>query len=544
MNGIDYAIVGLYMVTMVGLGFYFKRSKGSSDYFLGGKGFGWFTLCLSVMATQLSVISFVSAPAFVGLRPGGGMQWLTFEFGVPLAMMILIATLAPSLFRSGVVSVYSYLEKRFGRSSRLLLSSVFLISRSLGTSIGIYAVTLILSSILALPFWQTIFIVAGITVVYSLEGGMKAIVYSEVVQMIIKFLGIVIIAVFALHFVGGWDAFTQHLDRNRLPVIRFSNTGFDGTEYGFWPMLLGGIFLYCSYYGVDQTQAQRILSARDEGTVKKLLLFNGLFRFPITLSYCFAGLLLGTFYTLNAGFASLIPKAKPDLMVPVFLTHYLPHGVIGVIVVSILAAAMSSFSSTLNSLSAVTMEDFISKREGFDAARYVKQSKIIAMLWGVVIIVLAFFVGNIATTVIEAINKIGSLFYGPILMMFVIGFYFRKIPAFSANIGVVSGVVTNLLLWILYTKEVFWFWWNVTGAAVTLLVALLLTHGFGFRRVVVEANNNSAQAREFSLELENEPTQARDIDAAPVKVFTLQSAVLLAFFALIFIFCLLLPKLL
>src|SRR5215204_3361900 len=202
MNGLDYGIVVLYIIVMVALGFYFKKSKGGKDYFLGGKSFGWFTLCLSVMATRLSVISFVSAPAFVGLRPGGGMQWLTFEFGVPLAMMILVATLAPSLFRSGVVSVYSYLEARFGHSSRLLLSSVFLISRTLGTSIGIYAVTLILSSILSLPFWQTIIIVAGITVLYSLEGGMKAIVYSEVVQMIIKFLGIIIIMFYALHYVG------------------------------------------------------------------------------------------------------------------------------------------------------------------------------------------------------------------------------------------------------------------------------------------------------------------------------------------------------
>jgi len=522
MNGIDYGIVGLYLVIMVGLGFYFKKSKGSKDYFLGNKQFGWFSLCLSVMATQLSVISFVSAPAFVGLRPGGGMQWLTFEFGVPLAMAILIATLAPSLFRSGVVSIYSYLEKRFGTSSRLLLSSVFLISRSFGTSIGMYAVTLILSSILGLVFWQTIIIVAGITVLYSFEGGMKAIVYSEVIQMIIKFLGILIIMGFALYHVGGWDSFTQNLDRERLDVINFSNSGFDGTEYGFWPMLLGGIFLYISYYGVDQTQAQRILSAKDESTVKKLLLFNGLFRFPITLSYCFAGLLLGTFYKLNADFASMIPIDKPDLMVPVFLTNYLPHGVIGVIVVSILAAAMSSFSSTLNSLSAVTMEDFVSKRKRFEPSRYVVYSKLAAAGWGIVIIALAFYVGDIAKTVIEAINKVGSLFYGPIVTIFIIGFYFRKIPAFSANAGVISGVVVNFLLWIFYSQQVFWFWWNIIGAVVAFFVACLLTYVFGIRK--------------------EDPGVAAV--TAPVRFFTWETAILLAFFILIFIFCLMLPKLL
>lgn len=519
MNSVDYIIVIAYLVIMVALGFLFKKNNSGKDYFLGNKQFGWFTLCLSVMATQLSVISFVSAPAFVGLRPGGGMQWLTFEFGVPIAMAILIATIAPSLFRSGVVSVYTFLEKRFGTSSRLLLSSVFLLSRTLGTSIGIYAVTLILSSVLGLQFWQTILIVAGITVIYSFEGGMKAIVYSEVAQMIIKFLGIIIIMFFALHLVGGWNSFLQHVDRSRLQVIKFSNTGFDGKEFGFLPMLFGGIFLYCSYYGVDQTQAQRILSSKDEKTVTKLLLFNGLLRFPVTLCYCLGGLFLGTFYATNSGFAALIPQNKPDLMVPVFLTHYLPHGVIGIIVVSLLAAAMSSFSSTINSLSAVAIEDFISRRKNFDASKYVRYSKLTAIMWGVLIIILAFFVGDIATTVIEAINKVGSLFYGSILAMFIIGFYFRKIPAISANAGVICGVVTNLILW-LFFKNIFWFWWNVSGAAVTFLVSVFFTYALNFKQTI-----------------------APDISPyVKPQFFTKQTAILLFFFILIFCFSLLFPK--
>ena len=520
MNGIDYAIVAFYLVTMVALGFLFKKNKSGKDYFLGNKQFGWFSLCLSVMATQLSVISFVSAPAFVGLRPGGGMQWLTFEFGVPMAMAILIATIAPSLFRSGVVSIYTFLEKRFGKSSRLLLSSVFLISRSLGTSIGFYAVTLILSSILNLLFWQTILIVAGITVLYSFEGGMKAIVYSEVAQMIIKFLGIIIIMFFALHLVGGWDSFIQNVDRSRLQVVRFSDLGFDGKEYGFWPMLLGGIFLYCSYYGVDQTQAQRILSAKDEGTVKKLLLFNGLLRFPVTLCYCLGGLFLGTFYLTNSSFASMVPLNKPDLMVPVFITNYLPHGVIGVIVVSLLAAAMSSFSSTLNSLSAVTMEDFIARRKNFNPDKYVGLSKLTSLLWGVLIIILAFFVDDIAVTVIEAINKVGSLFYGAVLAMFVIGFYTRKISATSINAGLICGVLVNVILW-LFFKNIFWFWWNVIGALVTLLVSLFFTYVLNFRQKT-ESEINVGVRPEF---------------------FTKETAILLFFFILIFVFCLLFPKL-
>src|SRR4051812_15420996 len=158
MNTVDYSIVVVYLALMVWLGMRFKKNQASTDYFLGGRQFGWFALCMSTMATQLSAISFVSAPAFVGLRKGGGMQWLTFEFGVPLAMIVIMVLLGPMLHRSGVVSVYAFLERRFGVTSRVLLSGLFVLSRGFGAGVQIYAVGLILSSILEVPFWQTIVI--------------------------------------------------------------------------------------------------------------------------------------------------------------------------------------------------------------------------------------------------------------------------------------------------------------------------------------------------------------------------------------------------
>ena len=302
MNFLDYTLVVLYFGTMIWLGMRFKKNAAATDYFLGGRSFGWFPLGMSTMATQLSAVSFVSAPAFVGLRAGGGMQWLTFEFGVPLAMIVLMGVLAPRLHRSGVVSVYSFLEKRFGRGSRLLLSALFIVSRALGTGVTIYVIALVLASILRLAFWQTMLALGGVTIIYSLKGGLRAIVYSEVAQMIIKVLGIFVIMLTALHYMGGPAQFLQHLDRSRLQVVDFGNWGFDGREYGFWPMLLGGLFLYTAYYGTDQTQAQRILAARDAGTVKRLLMFNGLLRFPVTLAYCFGGALLGTLVTRSRDF--------------------------------------------------------------------------------------------------------------------------------------------------------------------------------------------------------------------------------------------------
>ncbi len=476
MNWIDYALVVLYLVGMVALGRMFTKNQEGGDYFLGGRKFGWFSLCMSAMATQLSVISFVSAPAFVGLREGGGMKWLTFEFGVPIAMIIVMTIVGPALYKSKVVSIYSFLEKRFNRTTRLLLSVAFMFSRSFATAVTVYAVSIILASLLHLTFTQTILIVGLTTVLYSLEGGMKAVVYSEVIQMIIKVLGIVMIVFYGLHYLGGWDVFVQHVDRSRLTAVDFTNWGFDGKEYGFWPMLFGGVFLYVSYYGTDQIQAQRILSAKDLGTVRKVLLYNGLLRFPITFMYCFGGLVLGTLVMQNDSFRSLIPVVdgvmKTDLMVPVFIEHYLPHGVIGIIVVAIIAAAMSAYSSTLNSLSAVTMEEMIKPNKALTDQQYLYWSKGVASVWGMVTLLLAFYVGDIAKTVIEAINKIGSVFYGPILGVFLLAILTKSAKAKAVNIALILGVSLNVYLW-RAQPQIFWFWWNFIGLIFTFTAGWL-----------------------------------------------------------------------
>ena len=482
MNAADYTLVAAYFAAMLWFGLRFKKSRGGTDYFLGGRSFGWFPLGMSAMATQLSVISFVSAPAFVGLRNGGGMKWLTFEFGVPLAMIVVMSFIGPALLRSGVVSIYALLEQRFNSTSRLLLGCVFLLSRGFATSVTVYAVCLILSAILHLSFWTTMLVLGSITVVYSLEGGMKAIVYSEVAQMFIKCFGILAIIVCGLRHIGGWNNFLAHVDRDRLQAVNFGNYGFDGGEFGFWPMLLGGVFLYCSYYGTDQMQAQRILSARDEPTMRRLLFFNGLLRFPVTLAYCCGGLILGAFARSDATFAAKIPADKPDLMVPIFITDYLPHGVIGVLVVAIIAAGMSAFSSALNSLSAVTMEDVVARLTAAPKEHYVVWSKAIALAWGVTTMLLASFVGKMATTAIESINKVGSLFYGPILGMFLLALFPRRIKAHAANIGLVLGVTANLVLWLGF-KNIFWFWWNAIGGLTTIGCGVLLSF-FGAQRAV------------------------------------------------------------
>lgn len=477
MNYLDYIVIAVYLIGLLYMGYYLKGQSSKDDYFLGGRSLGWKPLTLSIMATQLSAISFVSAPAFVGLREGGGLIWLSYELAVPLAMLFLLATILPMLHRSGVISVYDYLERRYSRSSRLLLSLLFQLSRSFATGIMVYAVSIILQGTIGFEFWQSIVFIGVITIVYSLQGGMKAVVYGDAIQMVIIILGTITCLFFGLHYIGGFDNFLTLVDPERLQAINFESTGFDGQGFGVWPMVFGGIVLYASYYGCDQSEAQRSLSAKNTGDLKKMIMSASLARFPITLLYCTSGLVIGTFALSTPEFLSKIPAENPDWMMPIFIVNYLPNGVIGILLVAILAAAMSSLSSAINSLSAVSVEDYCRyTNKELTNEQYLTYARYAGAFWGTVTLVTSFFAGDIAPTVIEAINKVGSLFYGPILACFFLGFIDKRVSSIHINIGLITGVLINLCLW-LFAKDLFWFWWNAIGfigAVLTSYLALLV----------------------------------------------------------------------
>jgi SSS family transporter len=493
MNMLDYTIIVAYLIGLLLMGYVLKQQNSKSDYFLGGRTMGWKPLSLSIMATQLSAVSFISAPAFVGLREGGGLIWLSYELALPLAMLFLLFTLLPFLHKSGVISVYDYLERRFDRSSRLIISAVFQFSRAFATGIMVYAISVILQGTLGIAHWQSVLLIGGITIIYSLQGGMKAVVYGDAAQMVLIILGTIACLGFGLHALGGIDVLFDNVDTKRLQTLNFDSHGFDGEGFGFLPMLFGGLVLYASYYGCDQSEAQRSLAAKNTSDLRKMILMASLLRFPITLIYCTAGLVIGTLVAMTPELRAQIPANNPDWMIPIFILNYLPNGLIGLLLVAIFAAAMSSVSSAINSLSAVSIEDYCRyTKQTLPESKYLRLAKYAGFFWGLVTLALSFLAGNIAPTIIEAINKIGSIFYGPILACFLLAFWAKKVQAKHINPALIIGVLSNILLSI-FATHLFWFWWNVSGLLITCISALLFS-SLDNRATSTELDSNRSES--------------------------------------------------
>lgn len=474
MSWIDYTIIASYLGLLLAMSWYFKAHATGKDFFLGGRQLPWQALSLSVMATQLSAVSFISAPAFVGIREGGGLIWLSYELALPMAIVLLLWRLLPTLHRSGVVSIYDFLEQRFDTSTRVVISLVFQISRSFATAIMIYAMSLILQATMGIEAWISIVIIGVTTLFYSAIGGMKAVVFGDAAQMVLIVVGAAICMFFAVSALGGFQAAINAVDPERFNAINVTGVGASSNDFGLLPMIFGGLILYASYYGCDQSEAQRSLSSKSITDLKKVLLSVAFMRFPITILYCFAGLFIGALVMQTPSLQAQIPSESPDWMMPVFMLNYLPSGILGILVVAIMAAAMSSLSSAINSLSAVSLEDIYRfKNEKPEPKKYIAQARITGVFWGLVTLLLSLFAGDIAPTVIEAINKIGSVFYGPILAVFLLAMHARSANAIIVNIALILGVGTNVFLWLSHSP-IFWFWWNLIGFSITVVSALLL----------------------------------------------------------------------
>lgn len=478
----DWLIIALYCAALLAMAYWLSRRQfDREDYYVGGRDVGPVPVGLSIMATQCSTNSILGAPAFVAFAAGGGLVWLQYELAVPLAMIVIMLFMMPVFRHFQLISVYAYLERRFDITTRLVLSGLFMFVRAFATAVTVYSVAIVIDLITGLGFVGAVLILGVFTVIYDVLGGIRGVIYSDVIQLLVLVVMLVIVLVSLVGAAGGLDAMWKAFAPDRRVTLDFTSHGLgDGETFGFWPMLLGGLFLYVSYYGCDQSQVQRQLSSRNIDGTNSALFINGLFRFPLVLLYCMVGVGIAVYATNTPAFVESLPakSGSPEynLAVPLYMINALPVGLVGLSLVALFAAAMSSLDSVLNSLSATTMEDYVRRfhRGEWTAGRELVISRSLTAAWGVVTVVMAFYVGDIASTVLEAINKIGSLANGPILGVFALGLLTRRVGGVHAVAGMLAGIACNGLCW-LYLPEVSWLWWNVFGFAITFLLAVVLS---------------------------------------------------------------------
>lgn len=474
---LDWLVIAFYLVFLMAMAVWLSRSQDSrEDYYVGGRKIGAWPVAISVMATQCSTNSILGAPAFVAFAAGGGLVWLQYELALPLAMIGLILFVMPIFRHLQLVSVYAYLERRFDVKTRLTLSGLFLFVRAFATAVTVYSIAIVIDLITGLGFFWSVLLLGGFTVVYDVFGGIRGVIYSDVLQLVILVAVLLLVLFMLSSDSGGLMNMIASLDEDRRQTLDFSHHGLgDGQTFAFWPMLIGGFFLYMSYYGCDQSQVQRTMSTKNIDTTNNALLINGILRFPLVMLYCLVGVGIAVFATNHIEFVDALPQTKGapeyNLAVPLYMINELPTGMVGLAIVALFAAAMSSLDSVINSLSATTMEDFVRRfhRGEWTPHRELVISRWLTVFWGLITLTMAFFVGDIAPTVLEAINKIGSLANGSILGVFAIGFLTRSVSGTSAIVGLLTGILLNGACW-LWLENVSWLWWNLFGFAVTFFV--------------------------------------------------------------------------
>lgn len=471
--GIDLAIVAGYALLTLGIGVLAGRSQRTEeDYYVGGRRVSSGAIACSMLATQVSAVSLVGAPAFIAVREGGGLTWLQYELAVPLAMIAIAALILPALVRARVVTIYEYVGRRFGPLARSALAAVFVLARGLATGVSLYATAVVLAPTIGLGVAESMVLVALVAIIYTTVGGIRADIYSDVAQLVVLVLGTAAVAAVLVRLLGGWPATFGSVDAARLEALDVAHHGLgDGRTFSLWPMLIGGLFLYVSYYGCDQSQTQRLLAADGLVSARRALLLNGVFRLPLALGYCLVGLLLAEWLGRGSPEARAIAdaaRAKPDLLFPSFLSVHVPEGLRGLIVAGLLAAAMSSLDSAFNAMSAVTLRDLL-RRDPESGG--IGLARALTVGWGVLTTAAGLGFARSSETVIEVINRVGSMFYGPILALFLLGTLAPRVGERGAVAGLLAGIAANGLLSAFFPR-VSWLWWNPAGCLVAVAVGL------------------------------------------------------------------------
>lgn len=555
MQTLDWIILIGTLLAIVVYGTYQTRgSKNVQDYLKGGNTTPWWTIGLSVMATQASAITFLSTP---GQAFHSGMGFVQFYFGLPIAMIVICMVFIPLYHRLKVYTAYEFLENRFDKKTRTLTAILFLIQRGLAAGITIFAPAIILSAVLGWNLLLLNIIIGVLVIIYTVSGGTKAVNVTQKHQMVVIFTGMIVAFFIIINQLPDDITFTKALDiagaSGKMDVLNFS---FDlNNRYTVWSGLIGGTFLMLSYFGTDQSQVQRYLSGKSVKEMQLGLLFNGLLKVPMQFFILLVGVMVFVFYQFNESPINFNPTAtevvlnseysqdyqtlqkqqnelfaekqqaifnyvnernsvssetiseynsKSDLLRSEaqkliekagesknlkvesndkdyvfihFILNNLPKGLIGLLLAVILSAAMSSTASELNALASTTTIDLYKQRVGEKSEdNMVKASKGFTLLWGILAIGVAC-VANLAENLIQLVNIIGSIFYGNVLGIFLLAFFFKSI---KANAVFVAALITQVLVIGLYFLDEFeiinlpFLWLNFIGCLIVIVIAFVI----------------------------------------------------------------------
>ena len=532
MSLIDWIVLIATLCIIIVYGVYKStHTKNLDGYFLSNNSMPWYLVLLSIMGTQASAITFLSAP---GQAYTDGMRFVQYYFGLPIAMIVICIFFVPVFRKLKVYTAYEFLEKRFDVKTRTFTSALFLISRGLSTGISIYAPSIILSSLLGWNIYYTNIVMGGFLIIYTVTGGAKAVAYTQQLQLIIVIAGMFLAGYMVVHLLPADMNFSDALksagSQGRMNVITsgMKNNSFDWKDkYNIWSGVIGGFFLAFSYFGTDQSQVGRFLTAKSDKESKIGLLMNGIIKVPMQFLILLVGVLVFTFYqynkppvyfdevqvnaakktvykdSLNATelrynnalvqkeyhqadslrivYRGYIRKALSDkdandtnYIFLRFVIENLPKGLVGLLIAMIFLASWGSIAAALNALASSTVVDFHKKfiNKNCTEEKDYSISRWYTLFWGVFSIVVAMFAYNLGNSLIEAVNILGSIFYGVILGIFLVAFWIKYI---NGNAVFIGGVIAQVLVIVVYNMDIVSFLWlNVIGAVLVIGLSLLV----------------------------------------------------------------------
>ncbi len=461
-NWLDSSIVIAYLIAITLYGVHFRKKQQSMrTYFLGGKTTPAWALSLSIVATETSTLTIIGTP---GIAFAGNLSFLQLIVGYLVGRVFIALVLIPAYFKGEMYTAYELMKRRFGTTTKHATAAVFLVTRALAEGVRVFAVAIVVGLVLGSGDIWSILIISALTLIYTFEGGLTAVIWTDVIQLFI-YLTCTLITFFVIlgYIPNGWEGVLA----NAGPKFALWNFSWNfHIPYTFWGGVIGGAFLNTASHGVDQLIVQRLLAAKNERDSKIALLSSGVVIFFQFALFLLIGIMLYSFYGYHP---ELTAPANNDKIFPSFVVTFLPHGVRGIMIAAILAAAMSNLSSSLNALASTTVVDFYQPflKKTASTAEQLRISRWATVLWGVVLTVLAILSRGVKS-VLEFGLTIASITYGGLLGVFLLGVLTKKANQTGSIAGLIVGVASMLIIW--HYSSIAFAWYVLIGTVITFAV--------------------------------------------------------------------------